>query len=95
MTFTIEQTGEFMFYNVTFKSTPSGIMDTVELCTQVRRSVSHDIVITNPLNSNVTFSASTTIPEISLPANFVVGPDSKVLYSHTQIGGSIVQDGET
>ena len=74
----IEQTGEYMFYNVSFKSTPSGIMDTIELSTQVRRSVSHDIVITNPLNSQVTFSASTTIPEISLPSNFVVGPDSKV-----------------
>lgn len=78
VTFMVEQTGEYMFYNVTFKSTPSGIMDTIELSTQVRRSISHDIVITNPLNSNVTFSASTTIPEISLPSNFVVGPDSKV-----------------
>ena len=74
----IEQTGEYMFYNVTFKSTSSGIIDTIELSTQVRRSVSHDIVITNPLNSNVTFSASTSVHEISLPPNFVVGPDSKV-----------------
>jgi hypothetical protein len=74
----IEQTGEYMFYNVTFKSTSSGIIDTIELSTQVRRSVSHDIVITNPLNSNVTFSASTSVNEISLPSNFVVGPDSKV-----------------
>ena len=74
----IKQTGEYMFYHVSFKSTPSGIVDTIELCTQVRRSVSHHLTITNPLPSPVTFSTSTNTPEISLPPNFIVGAQSEV-----------------
>ena len=68
-----------MYYNVSFKSTPSGIVDTIELCTQVRKSVSHHLTITNPLPSSVTFSTSTSVLEISLPPNFIVGAQSEVI----------------
>ena len=83
VTFKIEQTGEYMFYHVSFKSTPPGIEDIIELCTPVRQSISHDVIISNPLNNQIAFSTSTTVPEISLPSNFVVGPVSNVSISRT------------
>ena len=81
----IEQTGEYMFYHVSFKSTSPGIEDTIELCTPVRQSISHGITISNPLNNQITFSASTNVPEISLPPNFVVGPISDVSAIHVPL----------
>ncbi len=78
VTFRNEQTGEYLYYNVTFKSTPPGIMGTVELTTPVRKSTSHVITIPNPLPTPVTMSTSSNNPDISLPLNFIVGAQSEV-----------------
>jgi len=68
-----EDTGEYLFYQVTFKSTPPGIIGTINLTSQVRKSVSDVIKISNPLSSPVTMSASSNVPDITMPASFVIG----------------------
>lgn len=78
MTFRNESTGEYLYYHVSFKSTPPGIMGTVELTTAVRKSATHVITITNPLPIPVTMTTSTNIPDISMPTNFLVGAQSEV-----------------
>ena len=76
MTFRNEQTGEYLFYNVTFKSTPPGTMSTIELKTPVRQSISHCLTITNPLPNTVTMTTSTNVPDIILPPSFILGAQS-------------------
>ncbi|KAI8854494.1 hypothetical protein BC829DRAFT_429292 [Chytridium lagenaria] len=53
-----EVSQEFMFYNLTFKSTPPGIISTLEMTTPVRQMVTREVVITNPLPTAVNFSAT-------------------------------------
>ena len=76
VTFKNEETGEYLFYNVTFKPTPPGIIDTITLTSQVRKSVSHVISIANPLPNPVTMTASSNVPDITLPCNFIIGAQS-------------------
>ncbi|KAJ3115022.1 hypothetical protein HDU96_001327 [Phlyctochytrium bullatum] len=71
-----EQTQEFMFYNVTFKSTPPGIISTLELTTPVRQMATKEVVISNPLPTAVSFSAVCNHPDISITHSFVVQPRS-------------------
>ena len=78
ITFRNEQTGEYLFYHINFKSTPPGIIGTIELNTPVRRSISHLLTITNPLPNTVTVTTSTNISDINLPSSFIVGAQSEV-----------------
>lgn len=77
MTFKNEQTGEYLFYNVTFKSTPPGIIGSIDLTSQVRKSVSSVIAIANPLHTPVTLSVTCNVPDIALPASFIIGAQSE------------------
>ena len=72
-----EQTGEYLFYHVTFKSTAPGIMKTLSLTSQVRKSVSDHIYITNPLHNPVTMSVTCNVPDIALPSSFIIGAHSE------------------
>ena len=67
-----------MYYKLSIKSTPPGIVDTIELTTAVRKRLSYHLLIVNPLPSPVTFSTSTDVTDISLPLNFIVGGQSEV-----------------
>ena len=44
-----ETTGEYMFYEVTFKATAAGVLDTIPLNTCVRSVTRHTVDIANPL----------------------------------------------
>lgn len=81
VTFRNELTGEYLYYLVTFKSTPPGIMGTVELTTPVRKSTSHHITLSNPLPSTITVTTNTNVSDISLPSSFIVGAQSEVRVS--------------
>ncbi|KAL5467034.1 hypothetical protein EMCRGX_G031201 [Ephydatia muelleri] len=76
ITFRNEQTGEYLFYIVQIKFVPSGVIGTIELKTQVRKSVSHMLTIDNPLPSPVTVTTAINVPDISLPATFILGAQS-------------------
>ncbi|CAB3998552.1 Hypothetical predicted protein [Paramuricea clavata] len=72
-----EQTSEYLFYYVTFKATPPGIISTIDLTTPVRQSASHVISLYNPLTVQVNFSTASTLSDILLPPNFTVPPQSE------------------
>lgn len=78
ITFCNEQTGEYLFYIVQIKFVPSGVIGTIELKTQVRKSVSYMLTIDNPLPSPVTVTTATNVSDISLPSTFILGAQSMV-----------------
>ncbi|CAI9616596.1 unnamed protein product [Staurois parvus] len=73
-----ETTQEYLFYNVTFKSTPPGVISTIELVTPVRQSTAATITVENPLSMPVTFSTDCKVPEINLPPQITVPAQSEV-----------------
>ena len=83
MTFQNEQTREYQFFHVHFKSVPAGIISTIELTTAVRRSISHTITIDNPFPSPINMTTTVNHPEITIPTSFLIGPESQVCAEST------------
>lgn len=73
-----EVTNEFLYYTVSFRVTPSGIIKTIQMTSPVRQSVSASIKLENPLPYSVTFSTECKLSDISLPSQFAVPPNSEV-----------------
>ena len=82
MTFINEQSGEYQYYELTFKSAKPGVITTIDLTTPVRQSVHHKIKLENPLAQAVVFSASCAVPEVLMPATLNVPPNSHVSISN-------------
>eukprot|EP00854_Cymbomonas_tetramitiformis_P000766 gene766-1240_t len=61
-----EQTGEYMYYNVTFTAGKPAIMGTIPLQCPVRTRISHTVVIENPLKTDVTLTHTCPHGQISL-----------------------------
>ncbi|XP_026975142.1 hydrocephalus-inducing protein homolog [Sagmatias obliquidens] len=76
-----EVTNEFLYYVVSFKVIPSGIIKTIEMVSPVRQSTSASIKVENPLPYSVTFSTECRVPDISLPSQFVVPANSEGTFS--------------
>ena len=53
-----ETTGEYWTQELTFRATPSGIVDTIALSTHVRRVAPHAVRLDNPLNTPVSLTMS-------------------------------------
>ena len=51
-----ESTQEFISFDLTFKSTPCGVLETIPLKTPARQSLSHTITLENPLPTPVAFT---------------------------------------
>jgi hydrocephalus-inducing protein len=77
VTFLNEQSGEYQFFHVHFKSTPAGIIGTIELATSVRHSVSHTITLDNPFPTPINVNTSVNISDISIPTSFLIGAESQ------------------
>ena len=73
-----EQSGEYLFYYVTFKAVPPGVMATIDLSTPIRKSTSHVVTLHNPLSTPVTFNSQCSVADIQLPPNFTVASLSEV-----------------
>jgi hydrocephalus-inducing protein len=73
-----EVTNEFLFYMVSFRVTPSGIIKTIEMTSPIRQSTSASIKVENPLPYSVTFSTECRVSDISLPSQFAVPANSEV-----------------
>lgn len=69
-----ELSQEFIFFNLTFKSTPPGVISTLEMVTVARQAITKDITIMNPLVVPVTFSTSCNHPEVTIPHSFTIQP---------------------
>ncbi len=57
MVFKNEQTSEYGFYEIGFKSVKGGSVGTIDLITQVRVPISYSLKLDNPLTNMVTFNA--------------------------------------
>ncbi|KAK6174452.1 hypothetical protein SNE40_017727 [Patella caerulea] len=68
--FTNEQTGEYQFYEVTYRATRPGVISSIDLSSPVRQSVHHSITLENPLSYSVNFSVVCTVPELLMPSQF-------------------------
>ncbi|CAN2389289.1 axonemal central apparatus assembly [Pristimantis euphronides] len=77
VTFRNETTQEYMFYHVTFKATPPGVISTIELVTPVRQSTAATLRVENPLSVPVTFTTDCRVPEINLPPQITVPAQSE------------------
>ena len=67
-----EYTQEYLYYNLTYKSTPPGIISTIDITAPIRMLQTRDVTISNPLSNPVTFSCSSNNPEVTLPHTFTV-----------------------
>lgn len=80
LTFKNEQTQEYIWYDITFKSTAdkrnAPTTGSIELTTPVRQQTSYDIVLDNPLLHKVTFQAQCSHPEIQVPPEQISIPAS-------------------
>lgn len=76
-----EVTNEFLYYTVSFRVTPSGIIKSIQMTSPVRQSVSASIKLENPLPYSVTFSTECKLNDISLPSQFAVPPNSEGTFS--------------
>nr|XP_025867468.1 hydrocephalus-inducing protein homolog [Vulpes vulpes] len=76
-----EVTNEFLYYMVSFRVIPSGVIRTIEMVSPVRQSTSASIKVENPLPYSVTFSTDCRVPDISLPSQFVVPANSEGIFS--------------
>ncbi|XP_013405663.1 hydrocephalus-inducing protein [Lingula anatina] len=72
VTFTNEQTGEYQYYELTYRATKPDVIATIELTTPVRQTVQHTIELKNPLTYSITFAASCDKPEVLMPSQLVV-----------------------
>ncbi|XP_071959113.1 hydrocephalus-inducing protein homolog isoform X2 [Antedon mediterranea] len=72
-----EQTNEFQFYYITFKGLAPDIINTIEMTTPVRLTTSNTIVMENPLAVSVTFQTNCQSPDIMLPTQLVIPPQSE------------------
>lgn len=76
VTFKNEETGEYLIFGFHFKATAPGILQTFYLETPVRQSVSQFVRIVNPFNVPATMSTTCHLPEITIPASFILGASS-------------------
>lgn len=73
-----ESTNEFLYYMVSFRVIPSGVIKTIDMTSLVRQSTSASIKVENPLPYTVTFSTDCRVPDIILPPQFIVPANSEV-----------------
>lgn len=78
MTFRNNETGEFLFYLVTFKATPPGVLSAIELVTPVRRVASATIQVENPLTTAACLTTECKCRDIIVPPQHTVPGQSKV-----------------
>ncbi|XP_072135349.1 hydrocephalus-inducing protein homolog isoform X2 [Mobula birostris] len=77
MIFRNETTLEYLFYILNIKSTPPGIISTIELTAPVRQSTSGMVEVENPLAVPTVFSTECKLTDIILPTQLIVPPQAK------------------
>lgn len=71
--FTNEETKEYLFYLLTFTTTPPEILETIDLETPIRKPISHTFTLENPLSVPATFSMTCDSEDVSF-APFTLAP---------------------
>ncbi|CAE1301645.1 HYDIN [Acanthosepion pharaonis] len=90
VTFTHTESGEYQFYELNFRSTKPSSVGLIELSSPVRNSVPHTINLENPLTFAVTFNINTNLPDLIVPGQVVIAPQStrpvKIEFQPIKIG---------
>ncbi|KAJ3047832.1 hypothetical protein HK097_011139 [Rhizophlyctis rosea] len=72
-----EQTQEYAFYLINFKSTAPGVMSTIEMSTVVRQVCVKEVAVYNPLSVPAVFAVTYSHPDVTLPHTFTVAPKAE------------------
>ena len=80
VTFLNEKTGEYQFYEVTFRSIKPSALSVISLTTAVRMRKPHSITVDNPLPTPANLSCTSTVADIIIPTQISVQPESTVLH---------------
>ncbi|XP_053355859.1 hydrocephalus-inducing protein-like [Clarias gariepinus] len=72
LTFKNEATGEYQFYYLTFKATPPGVINTIEMMTVVRQITLGSVSLENPLPTNLLFTTECRSTDINVQPQFSV-----------------------
>ncbi|KAI5098228.1 hydrocephalus-inducing protein-like, partial [Silurus meridionalis] len=72
LTFKNEATGEYQFYYLNFKATPSGVISTIEMVAVTRQTTSSFVNLENPLPTNLLFTTECRSTEINVQPQFSV-----------------------
>ncbi|KAI3385976.1 hypothetical protein SNEBB_004504 [Seison nebaliae] len=70
--FTNNLTSEYIWFDLTYRSTKPNFIDSIALTTAVRQRRDYKIDIPNPLNNSVTFNVSATHADIIVPNTITV-----------------------
>lgn len=77
VTFRHHETGEYLFYLVTFKATSPGVLSTIELVTSVRQAASATVQVENPLTAASCLTTECKSRDIIVPPQHMVPGQSK------------------
>jgi len=72
VTFTNEDTNEYLFYDVTVTATAAGVIGELELRSPVRQRAAHAVTVANPLDTPVTLTCSCPHAQVTVPATLEV-----------------------
>eukprot|EP01137_Pigoraptor_chileana_P033800 Opistho-2@25310 len=72
-----EQTQEYLYYVVTFKATPPGVISMVDMTTPVRQSITRTLTLENPLSTPVQLTCSCSSTDVIIPHNVVLPATSE------------------
>ena len=78
VTFLNEKTGEYQFYEVTFRSIKPSALSVISLTTAVRMRKPHSVTLDNPLPTPASLACTCNVPDIIIPAQFSIQPESSV-----------------
>jgi len=78
VTFLNEKSGEYQFYELTFRSIKPSALSVISLTTAVRMRKQHSISVDNPLPTPASLTCSCTVADVIIPAQFAIQPESTV-----------------
>lgn len=74
VTLTNISTGEYLYFTLAFLVKPSAVLETIELETPVRKSITHTITLHNPLNIPAIFNIICDCDKIMVPPSVSIPP---------------------
>jgi hypothetical protein len=69
-----EASQEYLYYVINLKTTAAGILETIDLVTPVRREITREITISNPLMTPVSFTTSVGSTDVTVPHSLTIQP---------------------
>ena len=77
VSFINEDTNEYQFYEIQFKSVRGSALQTIRLTTPVRMATSHSLLISNPLPAEISMSVTASVSDLQFPSQLVLPAKSE------------------